>query len=413
MMQYVLWAVSFIGLWITLVWLNVLVLEPQSQPRIPRKLPKVTIVLPCFNKSGFMEKTVESLSRLNYPQKLIQYIIVDDCSTDSTLAEAMRLQKKYSHLDINVFAHEQNKGKAGALNTALAQSKGDFFACLDADTSVHPDSLLRIVRHFSQDSVAAVISQVKVDSPKNVYERFQRVEYIVSNFIRRMMSNLGTLCLTPGVLSAYRTDVLKKISGFAEGGLTEDLEIAMRLRNNGYEIIMEPEAVTYTSVPRKWRALWRQRIRWYRGFCFNHFTYRRMLFSKKHGLYGLFQMPLNIAAIIMLLTSVLLISYQGLHDLYEFLYRSLTIKGYLVNHVLELPTLKELVLGQNIQIIIPVIIASLLGFYLFYRAHLKFKENIFSHLPVVVTYVFVAPYITTMHWLSALVQEALRVRRKW
>jgi cellulose synthase/poly-beta-1,6-N-acetylglucosamine synthase-like glycosyltransferase len=413
MIQYVLWAVSFVSLWITLVWLNVVFLEPKPDAVLPRRLPRIAIAIPCFNKEPFLEKTIASLASLNYPQRLLRCIIVDDCSTDNTFCRARQLQEKYPGLNIEVCRHRKNQGKAAAMNTALASVDEEYFSCLDADTRVHPDALLRLLPHFGNNAVAAVIGQVKVDAPKNLFERLQRIEYIISNFIRYMMSHLGTLCLTPGVLPLYRTRVLKEVGGFAEGGLTEDLEIAMRLRSRGYDIRMEPRSVTHTTVPRKWWALWRQRIRWYRGFCFNHFAYRRMLFSRKHGLYGMFQMPLNIAAVFLLLVSVVLVGYHGLHNLYETLYRSLTIKGYIVNHLFEFPTLKDIFLGHNVQVLLPVFVAAGLGFYLFYRAHLKFSEQLLRHLPTMFLYIPLMPYLTVIHWLSALVQEMFGVNRKW
>ncbi len=415
MIQYVLWAVSFVSLWISLVWLNVIVLEPSVKRPTRRQgsLPRVTIALPCYNKQPFLAKTVQSLAALNYPRELLQIIIVDDCSTDKTFTEAKRLQRAYPQLNMSLIRHSCNQGKAGALNTALAHATGALFACLDADTRVHPDALRHHVSNFTDRHLGAVISQVKVDEPRKFYERLQRVEYIFSNFIRRLMSNLGTLALTPGVLSMYRTDVLAKVGRFAEGGLTEDLEIALRLRANGYKVQMEPRALTFTSVPQKWGALWRQRVRWYRGFVINHFRYRHLLFKQEQGLYGMFQMPLNILGIIMLLTTVLLVGYGNLSDLYELLYRSLTIKGYFINHVLDFPSLKELLLGQNVQIMIPLILCLMLGAYLVYLAHKRFQEGLLKHIHHVVLYFVVAPYVTTVHWLAALMHEALGTRRKW
>ena len=413
MIQYVLWGISFISLWIALVWLNVLVLEPNKARPVPKRLPKVTIALPCYNKAHFMEKTVHSLANLNYPKHLLQFIIVDDCSTDKTYSEAKRLKKAYPALDITVLRQPVNTGKAGAMNTALAHANGELFACLDADTRVEPDSLRYAVSNFADPGLGASISRVKVDEPKNLYERLQRVEYISSNFLRSLMSDFGTLAITPGVLSVYKAAVLKKVGGFAEGGLTEDLEIALRLRDRGYDVCMERRALTHTSVPTTWSTLWRQRLRWYRGFFVNHLKYRHMLFNKNKGLYGMFQMPLNVLAVILLMVAVVLVSYGSLSDLYEFLHRSLTIKGYFFNHFLDLPTLKELVLAQNVQVMLPILLVIIMGIYLTYIAHKHLHERIFRHLHYVILFILVAPYVTTIHWISALMSEAFRVRRKW
>ncbi len=414
MIQYILWAVSFISLWISLIWLNVLVLEPSERRRMPKILPSVTVAIPCYNKAACLEKTIKSLNSLNYPKKLLQVVIVDDCSTDNTYARAKRLQKEYPELPIDVFQHGKNRGKSAAVNTAIAHAKGGLFTCLDADTRVHPEALNCLVPHFSSQNLGAVIGQVKVDEPRNFYEKMQRVEYIISNFVRRMMSSLGTLAIAPGgALSMFNTSILKKVGGFAEAGLTEDLEIALRLRSKGYEVQMDPGAIMYTKVPEGWGELWRQRVRWYRGFAVNHWKYRRLLFKKAYGIYGLFQMPLNVLSVFLLLLTVILVGYGTLGDLYEMLYRSLTIKGYFFNYVIDFPGFKKLLLAQNVQITLPIILGIALGIYLMYLAHREFNERFFRHAHHIAIYTIVAPYVTTIHWISAILHEALGTRKKW
>ena len=79
----------------------------------------VTIALPCYNRELGLGKTIRSLMELHYPKNLLQFIIVDDCSTDRTLAEAKWIQKKHPEYDILVLEHPKNRGKAAAVNTAL------------------------------------------------------------------------------------------------------------------------------------------------------------------------------------------------------------------------------------------------------------------------------------------------------
>jgi biofilm PGA synthesis N-glycosyltransferase PgaC len=414
MIQYILWGVSFISLWMSLIWLNMLVFEPSEKRKLPKNLPCVTVGIPCFNREKNIAKTVKSLSELNYPKNLIQVVIVDDCSTDGTYAEAKRLQIAYPQLPIEVYQHRKNGGKSAAVNTAISHARGELFTCLDGDTRVDPEALNHLVPHFSNPKLGAVIGQVKVDEPQNFYEKMQRVEYIISNFIRRMMSSLGTLAIAPGgALSMFKTSILKKVGGFAEAGMTEDLEIALRLRSNGYDVQMDPRAIMYTKVPEGWNELWRQRIRWYRGFAVNHLKYRGLLFKKAYGLYGLFQMPLNVISIFLLLLTVALVGYGTISDLYETLFRSLTIKGYFINHMLDFPGFKKFFLAQNVQVALPILLGVIIGLYLIYLAHKEFNERFLKHAHHIAIYTLVAPYITSVHWVSAILHEALGTRKKW
>lgn len=412
-MELLLWIVSFIVLWLNLVWIGFYL---QKKPRAlkPKALPMITIAMPCYNKETHMDKTFSSLLELDYPKERLEIIIVDDGSHDRTAEVGKRLISSTSDVESRLILLPRNKGKSEALNAALRSARGEYFACVDADSRVDSQALKHVIAGFSEKKTAAVISAIKVDEPKTLYEKAQVVEYLLINLIKRLMSSIDTLFITPGVLSIYDSVVLRKIGGFSSAsGMTEDLEVAMRLRYHGYRIRMSHLAVTYTKVPYNFRMLWRQRIRWFRGFWFNHLKYRNMLLSRKYGLFGLFQMPYNLLGMPLLLLAVGMVGYNILKDFFELIVRSLTIKGYILNHLIEMPSLKEIILGNNIQLLLPVgaSLASLL--FIFYIAHKQFKENMLKNIIPLWIYLVSASYITCLHLVCALSQEILGLKRKW
>lgn len=93
------------------------------------KVANVTVVTAIYNSVRFLRKTVESVAS----QTLLPYehILVDDCSTDGSLALARQLEQEYSH--VRVIVHENNKGYPSALNTAIQASNSDNIAILDSD----------------------------------------------------------------------------------------------------------------------------------------------------------------------------------------------------------------------------------------------------------------------------------------
>jgi cellulose synthase/poly-beta-1,6-N-acetylglucosamine synthase-like glycosyltransferase len=191
------------------------------------------------------------------------------------------------------------------------------------------------------------------------------------------------------------------------------MEIAMRLKYRGYRIEMETSSTTHTLAPNTLNSLWKQRIRWARGYLFNMWKYRSMLFSSKHGLFGIFQMPVNILVVGLLLVNISIIVYNLFDRMIEFTIRSTTIKGYFWTTLLEFPTLKEILLTQNLRITIPIILATVLGFYLILHAHRKFNEKITSNLTGAVGYFLFIPYFTTANWISSIFQEIFKTKRKW
>lgn len=412
MLQYILWGICFFTLWITIVWIAY-VYGDEEEPKA-KKLPSVTIAIPAYNEEKTLSKTVNSIIKSNYPKNKLNIIIVNDGSKDNTSKVAKELIKKHKSFKIKLI-NKKNSGKASAVNTALDLAKTELFAVVDADSRISKNSIRTLVPHLENPKTGAAISRIKIDSPKNIIEKVQRFEYIMSTLLRKIMASLGTLSMTPGVLSMYKTSLLKKLGGFTKEkeNLTEDLEIAMRLKYNGYDVILDHKSITYTKAPETFDKLWKQRIRWSRGYIYNHVKYKDMFLSKKHGFFGIFQLPVNALAIILLIINIGIISVMFINDAYEFVIRSLTIEGYFMNWLTDFPTLKEFFLAQNMHIMIPIIVASLTGFYIVYTAHKQFKESIVKHTFPIIAYFILIPYFTTANWIASIIKEVLKFKRSW
>lgn len=415
MIQNILWALSFFSLWMTIVWLNFLYMEERRPKQGLAKFPFISIAVPAYNETKTnIARTLGSLMSIDYPREKFEVIVVNDGSTDNTADIVRSIIKQNSRFNITLIDKKKNEGKVAAVNSALEVASGDFFSVVDADSRVDKDALKNILPHFADPKMGGVISVVKVDEPKNIYEKLQRVEYIFSNLIRRLMASIDTLFLTHGVLCVFDTAILKNVGGFSKDSAgTEDLELALRLKKNGYKVRMEWGAIGYTHVPNNWKSLWRQRVRWFRGFIYNHLKYRSMFFNKKYDLFGMFQLPVNVLTVVFLITAASLVFYGGAIDYYELVSRSLTIPGYFIEHVLDFPTLKQFLLGQNIQITLPILAITFLGIYIIYVAHTQMKEKMFRYSHWIFLYFLISPYVTTLHWLSAIAQEMTGNKRKW
>ncbi|PIN76319.1 hypothetical protein COV18_00200 [Candidatus Woesearchaeota archaeon CG10_big_fil_rev_8_21_14_0_10_37_12] len=410
MLQYILWGVSFITLWLVIIWLNFLYSSDHQKKQ--KRLPKITLTVPVFNEEKTILKTLISLVDADYPKQLTEILVVNDGSTDNTASIVKKFQKNHSQV---ILINQKNAGKAAAMNAALDVAKGELFAVIDADSRIEPDALQKMILRFSNKQVGAVISRIKVEQPKNLLERMQRFEYIMSTMTRFIMKNFGTLAITHGALSLFKTSVVKKLGGFArdKNNLTEDFEIALRLRYNGYLVEMEPTAISHTCVPPDLHMFWRQRMRWSRGYIYNMWNYRKMIFSKKHGVFGTFQLPVNVAAIVILVANVGIILYDFTTRFFDFFVRSLTLDDYFLNTLLDLPTVKEFVLARNIQVTIPILLSLALGIYLIIFAHRVYDEKLKSHLVPLLAYTFFIPYFSTANWLCSIVQEVRKAKRRW
>jgi len=410
-MAYLIYIITFVSLYLAVVWLNFLYLSELPDKKKLTRFPTVTIAIPAYNEALTITKSIKSIINLNYPKDKLEIIVINDYSKDKTKEVVEKIIKKNNQFCIKLINKKNNQGKAYALNSALEIASGEIFGCLDSDSYVDKDSLNLLIPHLFNQKTAAVISSIKVINQKSILGKVQRMEYFMVTLTRKLMSLIDTLYTTPGVLSVYKTKILKKLGGFDTNCLTEDFEIAMRLRYNNYNVKMEPESITYTKVPENPKLFWRQRIRWTRGFIENNVKYKKMYFNSKYGLLGWFQLPLSVVAPTLLIVGMLFIGYNILKTFYEFIIRTTLIKGYF-SSLFVFPPLKNIFLSQNFRIEFPLLVASLLGFTLLYLAHKQAKEKI-KYPTSILAYYLLLHYVMAAYWISAITQEIFKTKKKW
>jgi len=259
----------------------------------PSRYPSTTVIVPCFNEEKTVEATIKSILDLDYPKDKLKLVLVDDGSIDGTLSV---LNKFKNHPQINITTKE-NGGKHSAVNLGISMADSELLSCLDADSFVTPDTLRNMVPYFDDESIMAVTPSIKVFEPENILQSMQKNEYRWGIFLRRMLSSMGALYVTPGPFSVFRSKIFKELGGFKYAHLTEDMEMALRLQKNRYRIVNSHNAHVYTVTPKRLRGLIKQRVRWTYGFINNIIDYRDLIFNKRYGHIGLFILPLAIFSI--------------------------------------------------------------------------------------------------------------------
>jgi len=254
-----------------------------------KKYPTASIIVPCWNEEKTISKTIHSLLNLDYPKNKLQIIVVDDGSTDGTWKT---IQKFQTNPQISIHRKE-NGGKYTALNFGLTLVTSELVGCLDADSYVDKDALKHIVLYFQNDKeVKAVTPSVQIWKPETILQMIQKVEYGWGTFVRKMLSYLGAMYVTPGPFSIFRTELFAELGGYRHAHQTEDMELALRLQTNHYKMVNAHNARVYTVAPRTLGKLYKQRLRWTYGFIKNTFDYKFLLFRKEYGNLGMFVLPI-------------------------------------------------------------------------------------------------------------------------
>lgn len=231
--------------------------------RSDTELPPVSVIVPAYNEGPVLERAIQSLLRLDYPE--YEVLIIDDGSPDNTLATATGLEGVYEGVPIRVFS-KPNGGKATALNLGIENSRHPFILCMDADSTVEPQLLRRAIPHFEDPTVGAVAGNVKIENRDRLITRLQALEYIEGlNMPRRAQGFIAAVNIVPGPVGVFRREALSDVGGYDTDTFAEDADLTLKLISSGWKIVYEDQAIAWTQAPERWLDLVQQRYRWTRG----------------------------------------------------------------------------------------------------------------------------------------------------
>lgn len=247
--------------------------------------PRIDVMVAAFNEVTVIGRTLNSLLASRGVD--VRVIVVDDGSTDGTHEAVVAAFGGDPRV---LLRRKVNGGKASALNIALEMATAEIVVGVDADTQLSPDALFKLAAWFVDPRVGAVAGNVKVGNRRGIVTRWQALEYITSqNVDRRALARLNAITVVPGAIGAWRTDLLRSVGGYRSDTLAEDMDLTWRVREAGWVIANEPDALAFTEAPSSLGGLLKQRFRWSFGTLQCLWKHRRSLF--KHGWFGSLALP--------------------------------------------------------------------------------------------------------------------------
>jgi poly-beta-1,6 N-acetyl-D-glucosamine synthase len=316
------------------------------------KIP-VSVIIAAYNEGKVICKTVESALKSNYDN--IEVIVIDDGSTDNTSEEV----EKYFSNDPRVqLIRQHNSGKATALNIATGIAKGEILISLDADTQISENAILLLARHFEEPKIGAVAGNVKVGNRTNVITRWQAIEYITSqNIDRQGYSLLNAITVVPGAIGAWRKSALLDVGGYIPDTLAEDMDLTWRLREKGWRVDTENEAIGYTEAPDSISSFFKQRFRWSFGTLQCLWKHKSALFH--YGWFGGLALPSLWLFQIVFQIIAPLVDIQIIYTLFQFFKAWLT-QGFYTQDWQPLPQTLQL-LEQTAFFYVLLFLVELIG----------------------------------------------------
>lgn len=143
---------------------------------------RVSIIIPIFNDSKYIERCVRSVMEQTFSE--IECIFVDNCSHDESVRIVERLLNEYNGpVSFRILQREKNGGPSAARNLGTETATGDYVYYLDGDDEITPDCIAALVeeveRHPGVDMVCA--DSLEPESKESRVYHFDTYSCLLSN----------------------------------------------------------------------------------------------------------------------------------------------------------------------------------------------------------------------------------------
>lgn len=130
-------------------------------------LPLISICVPIYNVTPYIERCVRSLMEQTYPN--IEYVFVDDCSTDGSLDILKQMLDSYpehrSH--VKLIQNDKNHGLAYTRRISIENASGEYVVCVDSDDYVERNMIQSLVDKAKEEDADIVAAGYFIET-KNI-----------------------------------------------------------------------------------------------------------------------------------------------------------------------------------------------------------------------------------------------------
>lgn len=229
----------------------------------------ISVVIPARNEAHNLPALLHSLEQQIYPSAFFEVIVIDDFSTDNTLAIAKQhsFVKCFSLKDF-IKEGEINSYKKKAIEIGIQQSRGELIVTTDADCYTKPGWLQTIAAFYEAYSAQLIVMPVVIDCGPKPIEIFQALDFMSLQGITAASVHQQFHSMCNGANLAYTRSAFDAVGGFsgidniASG---DDMLLMHKIAKQfpgGIRYLKSKDVIVSTEPMHSIAAFFNQRIRW-------------------------------------------------------------------------------------------------------------------------------------------------------
>lgn len=241
-----------------------------------REWPAVTVLLPVYNEAAVIERLIDAVAALDYPEGRLEVLVLDDSTDHSTDLARVRVDAHAAcGLNIRLIRRADRTGfKAGNLRHGVGEARGDFLAIFDADFLPPADFLLRTMPCFDDARVGFLQTAIAyLNRDATFLTRFQAMIMGHQQFVTQGLSRDGLMGSLSGSACIWRRSCVESLGGWTADTITEDVDLGYRAQFSSWRYAYVPDVVCLSELPERLADVRVQRDRWARGLVQNAFRH--------------------------------------------------------------------------------------------------------------------------------------------
>ncbi|MTI18772.1 glycosyltransferase [Rhodobacteraceae bacterium RKSG542] len=230
-------------------------------------LPRYTVLVPLYNEQEICKQIVEAIQKLDYPKDKLEVIFLVEAHDETTLKALMKVLPSYMRFFLLPAGHPRTKPRA--LAAGLSVTKGAYVTVFDAEDRPEPDQLRKAVAAFRYlpQSVGCLQASLSIDHADEgwLVRQFAFEYAALFDLLLPWFSQKRTFLPLGGTSNHFRRKALQQTGGWDPYNVTEDADLGLRLKRNGFETV-KLTSTTYEEAPTTLTAWFSQRTRWHKGW---------------------------------------------------------------------------------------------------------------------------------------------------